>query len=95
VTAASDFAAAVDALEIAIEQALVAANAYLELEGEGAQAMIDTLTAMQTAAVAQGELASEQFVTAYNLQLAAETAVAKLEVLTSVKATSESLSTMT
>ncbi|WP_165727359.1 hypothetical protein [Pseudoalteromonas sp. 31A1] len=95
VTAASDFAAAVDALEIAIEQALVAANAYLELEGEGAQAMIDALTAMQTAAVAQGELASEQFVTAYNLQLAAETAVAKLEVLTSVKATSESLSTMT
>lgn len=95
VTAASDFAAAVDALEIAIEQALVAANAYLELEGEGAQAMIDALTAMQTAAVAQGELASEQFVTAYNLQLAAETAVAKLEVLTSVKATSESLATMT
>ncbi|MBH0088486.1 hypothetical protein ABFV74_09215 [Pseudoalteromonas distincta] len=95
VTAASDFAAAVDALEIAIEQALVAANAYLDLEGEGAQAMIDALTAMQTAAVAQGELASEQFVTAYNLQLAAETAVAKLEVLTSVKATSESLSTMT
>ncbi|MBH0038402.1 hypothetical protein [Pseudoalteromonas sp. SWN166] len=95
VTAASDFAAAVDALEIAIEQALVAANAYLELEGEGAQAMIDALTAMQTAAVAQGVLASEQFVTAYNLQLAAETAVAKLEVLTSVKATSESLSTMT
>ncbi|WP_024599341.1 hypothetical protein [Pseudoalteromonas sp. TAE56] len=94
VTAASDFAAAVDALEIAIEQALVAANAYLDLEGEGAQAMIDALTAMQTAAVAQGELASEQFVTAYNLQLAAETAVAKLEVLTSVKATSESLSTM-
>ncbi|MBG9991718.1 hypothetical protein [Pseudoalteromonas sp. NZS37] len=95
VTAASDFAAAVDALEISIEQALVAANAYLELEGEGAQAMIDALTAMQTAAVAQGELASEQFVTAYNLQLAAETAVAKLEVLTSVKATSESLATMT
>ncbi|NMP79232.1 hypothetical protein HHE92_05400 [Pseudoalteromonas arctica] len=95
VTAASDFAAAVDALEIAIEQALVAANAYLELEGEGAQAMIDALTAMKTAAVAQGELASEQFVTAYNLQLAAETAVAKLAVLTSVKATSESLSTMT
>jgi len=95
VTAASDFAAAVDALEIAIAQALVAANEYLELEGEGAQAMIDALTAMQTAAVAQGELASEQFVTAYNLQLAAETAVAKLEVLTSVKATSESLSTMT
>ncbi|WP_350585487.1 hypothetical protein [Pseudoalteromonas sp. RB2-MNA-CIBAN-0110] len=95
VTAASDFAAAVDALKIAIEQALVAANAYLELEGEGAQAMIDALTAMQTAAVAQGELASEQFVTAYNLQLAAETAVAKLEVLTFVKATSESLSTMT
>ncbi|WP_282115114.1 hypothetical protein [Pseudoalteromonas arctica] len=95
VTAASDFAAAVDALEIAIAQALVAANEYLALEGEGAQAMIDALTAMQTAAVAQGELASEQFVTAYNLQLAAETAVAKLEVLTSVKATSESLSTMT
>jgi len=95
VTAASDFAAAVDALEIAIAQALVAANEYLELEGEGAQTMIDALTAMQTAAVAQGELASEQFVTAYNLQLAAETAVAKLEVLTSVKATSESLSTMT
>ncbi|MGO3444634.1 MAG: hypothetical protein ACTINA_14195, partial [Pseudoalteromonas distincta] len=95
VTAASDFAAAVDALEIAIEQALVAANAYLDLEGEGAQAMIDALTAMQTAAEAQGELASEQFVTAYNLQLVAEAAVAKLEVLTSVKATSESLSTMT
>lgn len=95
VTAASDFAAAVDALEIAIEQALVAANAYLDLEGEGAQAMIDALTAMQTAAEAQGELASDQFVTAYNLQLVAESAVAKLEVLTSVKATSESLSTMT
>ena len=95
VEAASEFAAAVDALEIAITQALAAANDYLELEGEGAQAMVDALVAMQTAAEAQGELANEQFVTAYNLQITAEEAVAKFAVLTSVKATSESLSTMT
>jgi len=95
VEAASQFAAAVDALEIAITQALAAANDYLELEGEGAQAMVDALVAMQTAAEAQGELANEQFVTAYNLQITAEEAVAKFAVLTSVKATSESLSTMT
>ena len=95
VEAASEFAAAVDALEIAIAQALAAANDYLELEGEGAQAMVDALVAMQTAAEAQGELANEQFVTAYNLQITAEEAVAKFAVLTSVKATSESLSTMT
>jgi len=95
VEAASEFAAAVDALEIAIAQALTAANDYLELEGEGAQAMVDALVAMQTAAEAQGELANEQFVTAYNLQITAEEAVAKFAVLTSVKATSESLSTMT
>ena len=100
VTAASEFAAAVDALEIAIAQALEAAEAYLaaavtQEDIDAATAQIEALKAMATAAQAQAELAAEQFVIAYALQLQAEEAIAKLAVLTSVKATSESLSTMT
>lgn len=97
IVAASDFAASVDAFEVAIAQALAAAEAYLALDADSADAqdLIDAAEAMAVTAAAKAELASEQFATAYALQLTAQEAVAKFEVLVSVKATSESLSTMT
>ena len=97
IIAASDFAASVDALEVAIAQALAAAEAYLALDADSADAqdLIDSAEAMAVTAAAKAELASEQFATAYALQLTAQDAIAKFEVLVSVKATSESLSTMT
>ena len=97
IVAASDFAASVDAFEVAIAQALAAAEAYLALDADStdAQDLIDAAEAMAVTAAAKAELASEQFATAYALQLTAQEAVAKFEVLVSVKATSESLSTMT
>lgn len=97
IVAASDFAASVDVLEVAIAQALAAAQAYLALDAEsaGAQELIDAAEAMAVTAAAKAELASEQFATAYALQLTAQDAVAKFEVLVSVKAASESLAMMT
>ena len=96
VTAASDFSAAVDALELAIEQALEAATEYADAavtEADMAEAadLVDAAEMMAEAAVIQAELANEQLVTALSLQAEAELAVATA----SVKDTSESLSTMT
>jgi len=96
VTAASDFSAAVDALELAIEQALEAATEYEAVavtEADMAEAadLVESAEMMAEAAETQAELANEQLVTALSLQAEAELAVATA----SVKDTSESLSTMT
>jgi hypothetical protein len=96
VTAASDFSAAVDALELAIEQALEAATEYEAVavtEADMAEAadLVESAEMMAEAAETQAELANEQLVTALSLQAEAELAVATA----SVKETSESLSTMT
>ncbi|MEI8669471.1 hypothetical protein P4S65_15130 [Pseudoalteromonas sp. B131b] len=100
VSAASEFAASVDALEIAIAQAKAAAQAYLDVavtdeDKDAAQTLVDDADAMVKVATDKAELASEQFTAALALQVAAEEALPKLTVLASVKATSESLATMT
>ncbi|MCQ8885995.1 hypothetical protein NQT63_09915 [Pseudoalteromonas agarivorans] len=96
VIAASDFSAAVDALELAIEQALEAATEYkavavTEADMDEAADLVESAETMAEAAETQAELANEQLVTALSLQAEAELAVATA----SVKETSESLSTMT
>ncbi|KPZ62252.1 hypothetical protein [Pseudoalteromonas sp. P1-7a] len=96
VTAASDFSAAVDALELAIEQALEAATEYEAVavtEADMAEAadLVESAEMMAEAAQTQAELANEQLVTALSLQAEADLAVATA----SVKETSMSLSTMT
>lgn len=97
IVAASDFAEAVDQLELAISKALAAAQSYAKKATEGsseadqAANLIASAIAMRTAAVTQAELADEQFAKALELQTKALLAVATRE----VKATSESLATMT
>ncbi|GAA79095.1 hypothetical protein [Pseudoalteromonas sp. BSi20495] len=100
VSAASEFAETVDTLEIAIAQAKAAAQAYLDVavtdeDKDAAQTLVDDADAMVKVATDKAELAAEQFTAALALQVAAEEALPKLTVLASVKATSESLATMT
>ncbi|TMN94356.1 hypothetical protein CWB63_18535, partial [Pseudoalteromonas sp. S409] len=95
--AASDFAASVDSLEFAIAQALAAAHDNLALDADSAdeQDLIAAAEAMAVTAAAKQELASEQFATAYDLQLTAQDPVAKFVLLVYDHARSESLSTLT
>ncbi|MBQ4858576.1 hypothetical protein [Pseudoalteromonas sp. MMG007] len=96
IAAASEFSAAVYALELAIEQALEAATEYeavavTEADMAEATELVESAEMMAKAAVTQALLANAQLVTALGLKAEAELAVATA----SVKETSMSLSTMT
>ncbi|KAA1160544.1 hypothetical protein [Pseudoalteromonas distincta] len=97
INAASEFSAAVDVLELAVQQSLKAAQDYLDAsvaesdEELEAETLLEQAEIMASEAAVQAELANEQLLTALNLQEEAQLVVATA----SVKATSESLSAMT